>query len=136
MHGLRVRVMQGEPAGRKPFLIRPDRFWSHCFGLIVGMLLASWCSPPVLDAQSTGQNEDRLLRLYKQGDWLDLCRGPHLLSSGKVGKAFKLTKVAGAYWRGDSNNEMLQRIYGTAWETQERHVPRAVLIDLEPGTPC
>ena len=53
--------------------------------------------------------------IYRQGDWLDLCRGPHLPSTGKLGKAFKLTKVAGAYWRGDSRNAMLQRIYGTAW---------------------
>ncbi len=53
--------------------------------------------------------------LYRQGDFIDLCRGPHLPSTGKVGKAFKLMKVAGAYWRGDSKNEMLQRIYGTAW---------------------
>ena len=52
--------------------------------------------------------------LYAQGDWTDLCRGPHVPSTGKL-KAFKLTKVAGAYWRGDSSNEMLQRIYGTAW---------------------
>lgn len=53
--------------------------------------------------------------LYRQGDFIDLCRGPHLPSTGKLGKAFKLTKLAGAYWRGDSNNEMLQRIYGTCW---------------------
>ena len=53
--------------------------------------------------------------VYRQGDWKDLCRGPHLPSTGKLGKAFKLTKLAGAYWRGDSNNEMLQRIYGTCW---------------------
>ncbi|PKQ05217.1 MAG: threonine--tRNA ligase [Alphaproteobacteria bacterium HGW-Alphaproteobacteria-11] len=53
--------------------------------------------------------------IYRQGNWLDLCRGPHLPSTGKLGKAFKLTKLAGAYWRGDSRNEMLQRIYGTAW---------------------
>ena len=60
------------------------------------------------------------LSIYYHGDsWHDLCRGPHLLSSGKVGKAFKLTKVAGAYWRGDSNNEMLQRIYGTSWSSQK-----------------
>ncbi len=56
------------------------------------------------------------LSVYHHGDnWHDLCRGPHLASSGKIGKAFKLTKVSGAYWRGDSNNEMLQRIYGTCW---------------------
>lgn len=53
--------------------------------------------------------------LYRQGDFIDLCRGPHLPSTGKLGTAFKLTKLAGAYWRGDSRNEMLQRIYGTAW---------------------
>jgi threonyl-tRNA synthetase len=58
--------------------------------------------------------EDEDISIYQQGDWMDLCRGPHVPSTGKL-KAFKLTKVAGAYWRGDSNNEMLQRIYGTAW---------------------
>ena len=57
---------------------------------------------------------DETLSLYRQGDFIDLCRGPHVPSTGKLG-AFKLTKLAGAYWRGDSNNEMLQRIYGTAW---------------------
>merc|ERR1712023_525913 len=51
--------------------------------------------------------------------WYDLCRGPHLVSSSKIGKAFKLTKVSGAYWRGDSKNEMLQRIYGTAWRNKK-----------------
>lgn len=53
--------------------------------------------------------------IYRQGKWFDLCRGPHLPSTGKIGKSFKLMKLAGAYWRGDSNNAMLQRIYGTAW---------------------
>ena len=62
---------------------------------------------------------DDEIKVYYHGDWFDLCRGPHLNSSGEIGTAFKLTKVAGAYWRGDSNNPMLQRIYGTAWETQE-----------------
>jgi threonyl-tRNA synthetase len=57
--------------------------------------------------------------IYFHGDWHDLCRGPHLSSTGKIGKFFKLTKVSGAYWRGDSNNEMLQRIYGTSWATQK-----------------
>ncbi|MBB4267555.1 threonine--tRNA ligase [Roseospira visakhapatnamensis] len=60
------------------------------------------------------------LTIYRQGDWLDLCRGPHLPSTGKLGKAFKLTKLAGAYWRGDSRNPMLQRIYGTAWATDNQ----------------
>ncbi|WP_019626473.1 threonine--tRNA ligase [Thioalkalivibrio sp. ALJT] len=59
------------------------------------------------------------ISLYKQGDFVDLCRGPHIPSTGKL-KAFKLTKVAGAYWRGDSDNEMLQRIYGTAWANKDQ----------------
>jgi threonyl-tRNA synthetase len=62
---------------------------------------------------------DQSLRIYKQGDWFDLCRGPHMTSTGKVGTAFKLMKVAGAYWRGDSDNPMLTRIYGTAFAKQE-----------------
>ena len=64
--------------------------------------------------------EDEELSIYHHGDkWHDLCRGPHLASSGKIGKAFKLTKVSGAYWRGDSSNEMLQRIYGTCWASKK-----------------
>jgi threonyl-tRNA synthetase len=59
--------------------------------------------------------EDETITIYRQGDWFDLCLGPHLPSTGKIGKAFKLMKVAGAYWRGDHRNAMLQRIYGTAW---------------------
>jgi threonyl-tRNA synthetase len=65
----------------------------------------------LVDAIPEGQD----LKIYKQGDWLDLCRGPHMTSTGKIGKAFKLQKLAGAYWRGDHRNPMLQRIYGTAW---------------------
>ena len=57
--------------------------------------------------------------IYFHGEWHDLCKGPHLSSTGKIGKYFKLTKVSGAYWRGDSNNEMLQRIYGTSWASQK-----------------
>ncbi len=60
------------------------------------------------------------LTLYRQGEFVDLCRGPHLPSTGKLGKAFKLTRVSGAYWRGDSNNEMLQRVYGTAWSNEKQ----------------
>tara|TARA_Y100000590_G_scaffold243469_1_gene273711 strand:- start:543 stop:2459 length:1917 start_codon:yes stop_codon:yes gene_type:complete len=68
--------------------------------------------------ESIPENEE--LSVYHHGDtWYDLCRGPHLASSGKIGKAFKLTKVSGAYWRGDSNNEMLQRIYGTCWSSKK-----------------
>jgi len=69
----------------------------------------------LVDAIPPGED----LKIYQQGDWFDLCRGPHMTSVGKVGSAFKLMKVAGAYWRGDSNNPMLTRIYGTAWATQE-----------------
>ena len=61
---------------------------------------------------------DQDLKIYRQGDWLDLCRGPHMTSTGKIGSAFKLMKVAGAYWRGNSNNPMLSRIYATAFATK------------------
>ncbi len=64
--------------------------------------------------------EDETLTLYQQGDFIDLCRGPHLPSTGKLGKAFHLTRVSGAYWRGDSRNAMLQRIYGTAWANEKQ----------------
>ena len=67
--------------------------------------------------ESIPSGED--VSIYHHGKWHDLCRGPHLASTGKIGKAFKLTKVSGAYWRGDSNNEMLQRIYGTCWATKK-----------------
>ena len=63
---------------------------------------------------------DEIITIYRQGDWLDLCLGPHLPSTGKLGHAFKLTKVSGAYWRGDSQNEQLQRVYGTCWEDEKR----------------
>jgi len=67
--------------------------------------------------ESIPQDED--VSIYFHGKWHDLCRGPHLSSTGKIGKFFKLMKVSGAYWRGDSKNEMLQRIYGTSWATQK-----------------
>ena len=67
--------------------------------------------------ESIPQGEE--VSIYFHGDWHDLCRGPHLSSTGKIGKYFKLMKVSGDYWRGDSNNEMLQRIYGTSWATQK-----------------
>ena len=69
------------------------------------------------------------ISIYKQGDWLDLCRGPHMRTTKDVGTAFKLTKVAGAYWRGDSNKAMLTRIYGTAWRTENEL--NAYLTQLE-----
>jgi threonyl-tRNA synthetase len=69
------------------------------------------------------------LTLYRQGEFVDLCRGPHLPSTGKLGKAFHLTRVSGAYWRGDSSNEMLQRIYGTAWANPKQL--RQYLVQLE-----
>jgi threonyl-tRNA synthetase len=73
--------------------------------------------------------EDQDLKIYKQGDWLDLCRGPHMTSTGQIGKAFKLMKFAGAYWRGDSTKPQLQRIYGTAWTTEDEL--KAYLHQLE-----
>ena len=63
--------------------------------------------------------EDQNLNIYKQGAWLDLCRGPHMTATGQIGKAFKLMKFAGSYWRGDSTKPQLQRIYGTAWAAEE-----------------
>jgi threonyl-tRNA synthetase len=73
--------------------------------------------------------EGETITVYRQGDWLDLCRGPHLPSTGKLGDAFKLMKVAGAYWRGDSKNEMLTRIYGTCWT--DRKELKKYLLRLE-----
>jgi threonyl-tRNA synthetase len=64
--------------------------------------------------------EDEEISIYRQGEWLDLCTGPHLSSTGKLGRAFKLMKVSGAYWRGDARNEQLQRIYGTCWEDEKQ----------------
>ena len=69
----------------------------------------------LIDAIPDGED----VKIYRQGDWLDLCRGPHMTATGQVGTAFKLTTVAGAYWRGDSRNAMLQRIYGTAWASDK-----------------
>ncbi|MFK8053184.1 MAG: threonine--tRNA ligase [Woeseiaceae bacterium] len=64
--------------------------------------------------------EDQTITLYRQGDFIDLCRGPHLPSTGRLGKGFKLLRLSGAYWQGDSKNEMLQRIYGTAWSNEKQ----------------
>lgn len=69
----------------------------------------------IIDAIPEGEE----VSIYRQGEWFDVCRGPHLPSTGKLPKAFKLMKLAGAYWRGDSDNEMLQRIYGTAWRDKK-----------------
>ena len=69
----------------------------------------------LIDAIPEGEE----IKIYSQSEWLDLCRGPHMTSTGKVGKGFKLLKIAGAYWRGDSTKPMLQRIYGTAWASEE-----------------
>ena len=73
--------------------------------------------------------KEETLTLYRQGDFIDLCRGPHLPSTGKLGKAFYLTRVSGAYWRGDAANDMLQRIYGTAWSDEKQL--KKYLIQLE-----
>ncbi|MCL4157855.1 UNVERIFIED_CONTAM: hypothetical protein GTU68_012209 [Idotea baltica] len=69
----------------------------------------------LLDAIPEGED----VNIYHQGDWYDMCRGPHMVSTGQIGQAFKLMKVAGAYWRGDSDNAMLTRIYGTAWNNEK-----------------
>jgi threonyl-tRNA synthetase len=69
----------------------------------------------LIDAIPPGEE----VRIYSQGTWSDLCRGPHMTSTGQIGNAFKLQKIAGSYWRGDANNARLQRIYGTAWATEE-----------------
>jgi len=69
----------------------------------------------LVDAIPAGED----LKMYSQGEWMDLCRGPHMVSTGQIGTGFKLLKLAGAYWRGDSNNPMLQRIYGTAWSSDK-----------------
>ena len=79
----------------------------------------------LIEAIPDGQD----ISLYRQGNFIDLCRGPHLPSTGKLGKSFKLMKLAGAYWRGDSKNEMLQRIYGTAWADKKQL--NAYLLMLE-----
>ena len=68
---------------------------------------------------STRSRQGQDIKFYDQGGWIDLCRGPHMTSTGKIGNAFKLMKVAGAYWRGDSKNPMLTRIYGTAWASEK-----------------
>ena len=73
----------------------------------------------LLDIASIPSEDE--ISLYQQGEFIDLCRGPHVPSTGKL-KVFKLMRLAGAYWRGDSNNEMLQRVYGTAWAKKEVHV--------------
>ena len=73
--------------------------------------------------------QDEAITLYRQGDFIDLCRGPPLPSTGKLGKAFRLTRVSGAYWRGDSRNAMLQRIYGTAWANEKQL--KQYLLQLE-----
>ena len=73
--------------------------------------------------------KEETLTLYRQGDFIDLCRGPHLPSTGKLGKAFHLTRVSGAYWRGDAANDMLQRIYGTAWPNEKQL--KKYLVQLE-----
>jgi threonyl-tRNA synthetase len=79
----------------------------------------------LVDAIPEGED----LKIYRQGEWLDLCRGPHMTSTGQIGKAFKLTKFAGSYWRGDHTKPQLQRVYGTAWATEEEL--KAYLKQLE-----
>src|SRR4029078_7933038 len=79
----------------------------------------------LVDAIQEGQD----IKFYSQGEWTDLCRGPHMASTGQIGNAFKLMKVAGAYWRGDANNPMLTRIYGTAWDHQTELDAYLILLE-------
>ena len=101
--------------GEKVFLVKPMTFMNHSGRSVLEAVqffkgLGEHYKAEII--ASIPANEP--ISLYGQGEWVDLCRGPHVPSTGKL-KAFKLMKVAGAYWRGDSRNEMLQRIYGTAW---------------------
>lgn len=73
--------------------------------------------------------ESETISIYRQGDWLDLCRGPHMPSTGRVGAAFKLMSVAGAYWRGDHRNAMLQRIYGTVWRSEKELAAHLTMLE-------
>ena len=94
---------------------RNDRFekevWSRDKAKQVFAEMGEGYKVELVDAIPEGED----VKIYRQGKWFDLCRGPHMQSTGQIGEAFKLMKVAGAYWRGDSDNEMLTRIYGTAW---------------------
>ncbi len=89
--------------------------WSRDKAASVFSELGEGYKVELLDAIPEGED----VKIYYQGDWFDLCRGPHMVSTGQVGQAFKLMKVAGAYWRGDSDNAMLTRIYGTAWANEK-----------------
>ena len=73
--------------------------------------------------------ESETISIYRQGDWLDLCRGPHMPSTGRIGTAFKLMSVAGAYWRGDHRNAMLQRIYGTVWRSEKELTSHLTMLE-------
>ena len=100
-------------AADKPFT---REVWSRDKTPIISRPKARGSRSNSIDAIPAGED----LKIYRQGDWLDLCRGPHMTSTGKTGKAFKLMRLAGSYWRGDSSREQLQRIYGTAWTTEEQ----------------
>jgi len=118
-----IEKKMGEIVDRDEAITR--EVWSKAdavdyFGQIGEDFKAEW-------VQELPDNGD--ITIYRQGDWLDLCKGPHLPSTGKLGKAFKLMKLAGAYWRGDANNPQLQRIYGTCWRTEKEL--KAYLTRLE-----
>ena len=109
----RIEARMGEIKGRDEAVVREVRARDEAVALFKGM------GEHYKAALIAAIPDDEPITLYRQGGFVDLCRGPHLPSTGRVG-AFKLLKVAGAYWRGDSRNEMLQRIYGTAWPDAER----------------
>jgi hypothetical protein len=128
MPELGVRVMQGKPAGREPFLIRPDRFWSHCFGLVVGVLLASWCSPSMLAAQSTGQNEDRLFRLYNQLEWPSFDRALDQIRPSSVREFSRLQQLAGFSWLARSDTLQARKFFFNAIRPDGGVLPDMVRI--------
>ena len=105
----KIEKRMGEIVDRNEDVIREE--WDRDDAIRFFMDMGEKYKAQIIEAIPAGQT----ITLYRQGDFIDLCRGPHLPSTGKLGKSFKLMKLAGAYWRGDSKNEMLQRIYGTAW---------------------
>ncbi len=106
---IRIEERMHEIVGRDELIVRTEMGRDQAVQFFEDM--GERYKAQIIEAIPAGQ----AISLYRQGGFIDLCRGPHLPSTGKLGKAFKLMKVAGAYWRGDSRNEMLQRIYGTAW---------------------
>ncbi len=118
-----IEKRMGEIVARDEKIIR--EVWDRDEAIAYFKKIGEHYKAELIEAIPAGEE----VTVYKQGNWLDLCRGPHLPSTGKLGDAFKLMKVAGAYWRGDSKNEMLTRIYGTCWA--DKKGLKAYLLRLE-----